>query len=122
MLEAGREAWKNGLNSDIPSTLVRHILEAAIRWQSEEAKGPTDKQFGEMVKDCGDANPSNKWESFAEWNRAIILCGEWERRMYLVPEPEMIGEDTISEFCSRYQQTEKAILEAYRRGKKDGAK
>ena len=67
---------------------LEHILQAALRWQSKNAKGPTDKQFGEMVKDCGDANPG-RWESFTEWQRAIILCGEWERRMYDAPEPEV---------------------------------
>ncbi len=34
-----------------------------------------------------------------------------------VPETEMIGQETINEFCSRYQRIGDAVIEAYRRGK-----
>lgn len=89
MLDVGIEAWRNGLNSDIPSTLVNHILEAAIRWQSENTPHPTDKEFGELIVSGSSSIGQERWEHSTEWMRAGILCHEWVRRMYLAPEPEV---------------------------------
>ena len=96
------------------------IIEAALRWQSENPPVPTDAQLDalmeEFVEQCTETCS----------NRYIPV--EWIRRMYLVPEPEepesvdavkdlmfgipYTGNNTASEQAHNF-----AILEAYRRGK-----
>lgn|ERR1017187_6182404 len=51
-------------------------VEAALRWQSENPRVPTGQQLWEM---------STKGP-LADVN---FVCAEWQRRMYLVPEPEV---------------------------------
>jgi hypothetical protein len=82
MLEAGREAWKNGLNSDIPSTLVRHILEAALRYQSNNPAMPTVDQMEKMTG-------WSKINDDLKIHQCLIVILAWQRRMYDAPEPEV---------------------------------
>jgi len=83
-LKAAIKGWDNfgGIGVD---ARIKEILEAFIRWQAENPVGPTDTQFGELVKECSRADPAF-WEKTTEWHRAIILCGVWQSRMYLAPQ------------------------------------
>ncbi len=56
--------------------VTRKVLEAFIRWQSENPRVPTGQQLWEM---------STKGP-LADVN---FVCAEWQRRMYLAPEPEV---------------------------------
>lgn len=57
---------------------------AVLCWQRDNSRAPNDREFGEMIKICHDADP-HKWEAMREWDRAIILCSEWMRHAYEAP-------------------------------------
>jgi hypothetical protein len=62
---------------------VKEALEAFIRWQSENPRVPTSDQVQEMVAVFNGQSlvESDSLRSF--------LPIEWQRRMYLAPEPEV---------------------------------
>lgn len=67
---------------------LRVRLEAAVRWWSENPQRPTDYQFGKVITACRDSVGAVKWERGTEWMRAGMLCHEWQRQMFLAPEPQ----------------------------------
>ena len=74
------------------------FLEAALRWQSENPQVPTEQQLSDMAADahvCMDE-----------------VIAEWQRRMYLAPEPE-VDRDEQLEFMvkctSQYDETCRAL-------------
>lgn len=88
-------------------------LEAALRWLSENPIVPTDEQ---IQATC--AAISEDWrvgEPFEDTYRDLLV--EWQRKMFLAPEPEMIGSETVGEFCSRFKTIAEAATEAYKLGK-----
>ena len=87
-------------------------LEAFIRWQSENPVVPTEKQALDMYTD---------FPIGSGIKCAVSGAVEWQRWMYLVPEPEvpetlkdcLIEDDRpISRECHNAR-----IIEAYRRGR-----
>ncbi len=54
---------------------LRECLEAFIRWQSENPRVPSDEFVEEVIREHSRTNV--KW-----------ACSEFQRRMYLSPEPE----------------------------------
>jgi hypothetical protein len=60
---------------------VERMLEAALRWQSENPIVPTAQQVGELVVAAPMASTRQAYT-------ATIFCiTEWQRRMFLAPEP-----------------------------------
>jgi hypothetical protein len=95
---------------------VKKVLEAFIRGQSENPRVPTDKQVRDLINE----EPRGIGFTLAEF--AI----EWQRQMYLAPEPEVPEE--ISDLLYRHpkgfsdnfigmDQADENTREAYRRGK-----
>ena len=119
MLDAAMQASMEAGLGIGPSTELRVVLEAALRWQSKNTPHPTDKEFGELVVSCSSAE---KWEHLTEWMRAGMLCHEWVCRMYLAPEPEVPEEikDLLYDPKDGPTKVDRndAIIEAYRRGQR----
>lgn len=94
-------------------------LEAALRWLSENPITPTKQQLQEMYDSPG----CPKEGTYVPV--PYYLC-EWQRRMYLAPEPEVpeAVEDLMHKNRKPYtvdctpEAQDQRILEAYRRGQK----
>ena len=135
MLKAAMESRKqiDGQVVGWSDGMCRQVLEAALCWLYDNFIRPTDEQFGEMVKERHDADPKH-WESLTEWQRTIILICEWQRRMFLAPEPEEDFDDLIVSVLDSTPITvykghieARATLlavaeEAFRRGQKVGSR
>lgn len=108
-------------NSVEKSYWIKSGLEAAMRWLAENRKLPDGKEVREMLEDSlqywfpGEMS-LKKEAALSIHNRLNALWDEFQRRMFLAPEPEMIGEETVAQFCVRFQTIGEAALEAYRRG------
>jgi hypothetical protein len=88
------------------------ILEAALKWLSQNPIKPTFEQLQQMEKSLGLSN------SIATPD----YCAEWQRRMFLAPEPEFPEiADVLKDFRVE-GDAYYAIIEAYRRGQKAGAR
>jgi hypothetical protein len=124
-LAAGRAT--NGVDPE--GFLIYPALEAALRWQSENLQVPTAEQARELfsvvdhpVGASGDG-----------WNKVVSdIAVEWQRRMYLAPEPEVPDEikdigilfDILepSRMGASAESVKKYGIECYRRGQKAGLK
>ena len=75
MLEAGRSAYSAYVTA---GEGARRILEAALRWLSENPIVPTEEQISSMIGN-------------APFHRLSVLDGavEWQRRMFVASEPEV---------------------------------
>ena len=87
---------------------------AFIRWQAESPKVPTVEQEKSMYdawRENGRFKPENGAMMFA--------ASEWQRRMYLAPEPEVPEEikDLMWPNARSAGDHDKSVIEAYRRGK-----
>jgi len=89
---------------------LESILESALRWLSENPIVPSDEQLEAMIQQARKIGDPY----LGLWREVVV---EWQRRMFLAPEPEYIGEEEIGQFCGRYQRIDEAVREAYRRGK-----
>lgn len=101
---------------------VDNMLEAALRWLSENPMVPSEHQAWEILT----ALPDNRIASTAQLQTEI---GEWQRRMFLAPElevPKWIEEvifihDFVIEDDALYRKVKEKLRavcrEAYRRGK-----
>ena len=78
MLEAAAmELSDVGFRSDVIAYDVKRMLKAALRWLSENPIVPTDAQIEEMKIKLVPVHP--------HWSNIVA---EWQRRMFLAPEPE----------------------------------
>lgn len=107
--------------------VMEAAIEAALRWLSDNPIVPTVEQGMSLMNYLSPAGTR-------EWNQAMWIdfigagCAEWQRRMFLAPEPETPEEIkdlllSISPTDSRdaYFRPDiynERILEAYRRGQK----
>ena len=98
-------------------------LEAALRWLSEHPAAPTLEQIKSIKSQT----------SLEEINPACVyhICLEWQRRMFLAPEPEVpeaikdlllptkfVDSDNNSRSLSiTAELANKHLIEAYKRGK-----
>lgn len=111
--------------------LASMILEAALRWQRENAPVPSEMQMRALRFATADNSFTHDYNQ-----RAIHLAVEWIRRMYDAPDhrfDELIG-DLIppegTQFGPIYygitpqeiERTKKVAIEAFRRGMKAGTK
>lgn len=92
------------------------VLEAALRWLSENPIVPTPEQARELIGPMVVLNETS----------LIFAIEAWQRRMFLAPETEVPGLDDVLESFISYMKTSKpptlaeveAKLEAYRRGQR----
>ena len=102
---------------------IRVGLEAALLWLSENPIAPTDEQVEELQEYSFNNIHGSKMQ-------LVWSLFEWQRRMFLAPEPEvpeevkdlLLDENIPTADYSRptrdYYNTQ--ILEAFRRGQKSG--
>lgn len=106
MLQAGRGAYDAYVTAEEGSL---RILEAGAKWLSENPIVPTPEQLQSI------ADKNNRGKSYPEAIEMYVIG--FQKIMFLKAEPEMIGEETVGQFCARHQTIGKAVIEAYRRGK-----
>jgi len=108
---------------DPRTKFIPEMLEAALRWLSDNPIVPTAKQSAELESLCRINDEPMCMD-------AIFYCSEWQRRMFLAPEPEVPEEvkDLLVDASVRYPDVPRSvpgyyndlILEAFRRGQKAG--
>ena len=103
---------------------LKALLEAAIRWLAENPIVPTAEQLRAMRKDlCPVTGGEDGWMSSSDLKDGAV---EWQRRMFLAPEPEvpseiqhllLSGSHRLAEPFLNKQWVKEALLEAYRLGR-----
>jgi hypothetical protein len=91
-------------------------IEAALRWMSQNPIVPTETQMLNMRQETGDDSMTHDYNE-----RAVFLATEWQRRMFLAPEPEVPSEVGDLLWDNDHIPNEKInadIIEAFNRGKK----
>lgn len=103
---------RTGTLSDGGITQV--ILEAALRWLSENPIVPSEKQTDALASHFSSSD--ELFGTFARW-----FAVEWQRRMFLAPEHEVPEEikDLLQKFpgFGAAQDARDSIIEAHRRGR-----
>jgi hypothetical protein len=89
-------------------------IEAALLWWSENPIVPTLEQAAELWR-VTNGTLKDTWP--------VSIAVEWQRRMFLAPEPKMPDavKQLLKESCGSGMSVEALIVEAYNRGLK-GAK
>lgn len=113
MLKAAHEI----LSPMASSTHISFALASTLSWLSENPIVPSDDRIGEMLAAknhfIGHFDPTD----WIRWGAA-----EWQRRMFLAPEPvapEEVKRLLFTTFTHiRREDANVAILEAYRRGQR----
>lgn len=104
MLKAAREAGR------LTSWDSYSMLAAALLWLSENPIVPTGLVESDMY---------SEWKKGHDLLYPMWVLREWQRRMFLTPEPEVPEEiKDLVEGMSWNTTTPKAIIEAFRRGQK----
>lgn len=104
--------------------VARIAVEAALRWLSENPIVPTDEQWRAL-------NEERQWPDNSNRRRWLVI--EWQRRMFLAPEPEIPNEiedllpfppDVVIPGDDLYRQVkahlDNVATQAFRRGQKAG--
>jgi hypothetical protein len=112
MLQAGRAAYSGYVTAEEGA---RRILEAALRWQSENPVVPTDSQAYELSGIGISTDKRSISRTGIVTTQGIVE--EWQRRMYLAPEPEVPEEVKDLMYKGGEMEVDKRIIEAYRRGR-----
>ena len=103
------------------------IGQTVVRWLAENPTVPTEAQIQAMYNHL-DSNPQLRTASATNSSYSAAMVAEWQRRMFLVSEPEVpdVVKDLIwseklyagdNGFVEDIRQINNRILEAYRRGK-----
>lgn len=103
---------ERGWRHELPAGIARDAtLQAALRWMSENPIVPTEQQALDMATGC-------KFDSFENWELVRWGACEWQRRMFLAPDPEIPQEiaDLCNENGPNSPRWKAAIIESYRRG------
>lgn len=95
---------------------MHSALEAALRWLSENPIAPNDEQVGRMW--CAKNKLPFEGTDWVRWG-----ASEWQRRMFLAPEPEvpeavknLLWDEEVCDAASPRWKINEQIIEAYRRG------
>ena len=91
--------------------LVHSILEAALLWLSENPIVPTSEQLHSIIGKLPMAMCDIVW---TERDRALIA--EWQRRMFLAPEPEVPEEIKDLWQAQPTPDAKRRTVEAFQRG------
>ena len=104
--------WIAGFNATITiadrGEATTKCLEAALRWLSENPIVPTSRQERELV---------DSWIKETSLGKTEHLVTEWQRRMFLAPEPE-VPEEIKDLLAGVHPDVTPIAIEAYRRGQK----
>ncbi len=102
-----------------PNDLKHVVLESALVWLAEHPIVPTDAQVADMRKTLVTVHPH--WAN---------IVAEWQRRMFVPAEPEVpesikdlimpLDLQFVESHPAKHSDRNWAVLEAYRRGQKDG--
>jgi hypothetical protein len=101
------------------SDSVEVCIEKALLWLSENPIVPSHEQWEKMTMDV---HKERGWSVTNLDDHAGLAIEEWQRRMFLAPEPEVPVKDLLWDLqSSTWSETEKKhneeVIEAYRRGK-----
>ena len=103
--------------------IIRKELEAALRWLSENPIVPTKEQIDSMIG----SNSQLHWGWDTYWREhTSAWITEWQRRMFLTPEPEVpeaIKDLLLPNIESGFFKPEivnERLAEAFWRGQKSG--
>ena len=118
---AANEKWlaDNWISRDFLKAFAREIIGAFILWQSEHPRVPTPGVTQEILKESY-AKCDGSTSQFA------YQCAEFQRRMYLAPEPEVPEEiKDLQRISLASLQSQEQLnylvtalkVEAFRRGK-----
>ena len=91
---------------------LRVCLKVALEWLAENPIVPTKEDSEELTREW-----HSKYAHLGKDGFWIWAYREMQRRMFLAPEEPMIGEETVGQFCARYQKIGDAVIEAFRRGR-----
>lgn len=111
MLKVALDSWSvSGRVQLHPNTIasIGASLEAALLWLSENPIVPTEEQWKAM-------NNERQWPDSV--GRRQWLVAEWQRRMFLAPEPE-VPEEIADLLVGVHPDVAPIALEAYRRGQR----
>ncbi len=111
---------------------IEPILEAALRWMSENPIVPTDADALTLLQErVASGHLSNKEYCAIPATTIRCVIREWQRRMFLAPEPEVPEippfSENVSDFITRSgfvdgrqhnQEIQETWNEAYRLGQK----
>jgi hypothetical protein len=121
MLEAIHQALLEPIMNGTQPAYERLIGDRVCRWLSEHPKVPTDD---DVLRMCN-IHPDSP-EGYVPY--AVIVCSEWQRRMFVAPEPgvpEEIKDLILPDIESGFFKPEiinARLEEAFRRGQKAGSK
>jgi hypothetical protein len=127
-LPADNPTWEWDEGDEMQRKFYRRIFEAALRWLAENPIPTTTNSMCALVRYCRNKYSPQIWESWTEWARSEVLLVEWQRRMFLAPEPE-IPEEVKDLLANTEQftgipltiaraQYNSDIIEAFHRGQK----
>jgi hypothetical protein len=105
MLQAGRAAYSAYVTAE---TGASRVLEAGLRWLSENPIKPSPKQLQDIADENG------RGTCYPESIDPYVVG--FQKRMFVKPEPTMIGNETLESFCGRYQTIGEAVAEAFQLG------
>jgi len=110
-----KAAWSVvGSNDD--EALCSLILEAALRWLSENPQFPTPEQACSIARYGLEFSRAQRFEDNSAASVQAMLL-EWQRCMFLAPAPEIPEEvKDLWEQAPMGGSAQDAILEAFRRG------
>lgn len=123
MLKAAQIEAQDWLAYDAPQT--RKLLEAALRQLSEHPIVPTDEQLADIRSSVRMEIPRDS-RGFVDGSKDMLwpwfksILEEWQRRMFLAPEPEV--PEAIKDLMRDYDREGSIgslIVEAYRRGQRN---
>ena len=117
MLDAAM--WQGNLvKGGFDPYIVMLILKAVLRWMSDHPIVPTVQDAAEMAEaeKCGNIG---RIRPFSVEDCITFYATEWQRRMFFTPEPEGIDDLLLPEGVHPWKSTNKAIAEAYRRGREE---
>jgi hypothetical protein len=96
---------------------LKDALESALGWLSANPIVPTEQQWRDLYKSFGRGDPSSPYPIEDQLRFTVF---EWQRRMFLAPEPQGIDDLLVSLRGCSIDQIDGRIREAYQRGQKAG--
>lgn len=116
------EVWRNTCRPEENFTNGAVVaVEAALRWLSENPIVPTDEQMINLQDDFRRITEAGE--------KQMLIAVEWQRRMFLAPEPKMPEEINhlraplpVGTVHLEPHELDRRLLEAFRRGQKAGSK
>lgn len=130
MWEVASEAFLSApLNLFPDDQRLGFALVAAIRWLRDKVLHPANVDFHRAIMNAerdyylGSDQDTSVIARRVDFEYGVSFARNYLSGMFSAkPAPllEMIGGETLSEFCSRYRRIDEAVRDAYRRGREMG--